>query len=413
MVIHGGKKVFCSKCGQEIKDDVQFCPKCGANVGPAVRSISSEADDSPAEEGLAGDISSDDMSPEADAEREGKKQKKKAVASVSGVSKLIGMFANLSTVYRVVCLAILVVVGVTLYGFFGRFFRKDNSKKVTFSAQASLEKVLKINELHTVEYVYNSYAVAYEKPFYDMDVYDQLKPLYNWYLFWKPDLDAGTLDFANLNAYARAFVDLCDGYESADAFLNGTRENDAITLQNMGYGSKKEFFDAFVNSDFNNLKMTLIGYKAIADMCYSADDLKSLINFLASDRGAAESTSYWKTLYAVAYEGKVIAGINKEISFSVDDDNQKITVHVPPVCIVDLNVNLGDSNSVITRNRSVTNQSDWVKNALQLCRAELKKKLDGNDEFLSVARENALDAVKALIRPFEQVSEYTFEIVED
>lgn len=405
--------MFCAKCGQEFDDGVQFCPKCGAKIGPAVRSVSPEADGSPAEEGLAGDVSSDDVPFEADAKSDKQKQKKKAVASVSVLGKLIGMFANLSTVYRVVCLAILVVVGVTLYGFFGRFFHRDNSKKVTFSAQASLEKVLKINELHTVEYVYNSYAVAYERPFYDMDVYDQLKPLYNWYLNWKPALDAGTLDFAGLNAFARAFVDLCDGYESADEFLNDTQENDARNLQVLAYGSRKEFFDFFAQPDFNNLKWCLIGYRAIADMCDSAYDLKNLISFLASDRGAAESTSYWKTSYAVAYEGKVITGINKEISFSVDDDNQKITVHVPPVCIVDLNVNLGDSNSVITRNRNVTNQSDWVKDALQLCRADLTKKLNGNDEFLSVARENALDAVKALIRPFEQVSEYTFEIVED
>lgn len=411
--------MFCAKCGQEFDDGVQFCPKCGAKIGPAVRSVSPEADGSPAEEGLAGDVSSDDVPPEADAKSDKQKQKKKAGASVSVLGKLIGMFANLSTVYRVVCLAILVVVGVTLYGFFGRFFRKDNSKKVTFSAQASLEKVLKINELHTVEYVYNSYAVAYEKPFYDMDVYDQLKPLYNWfynwYSLWKsdPNPDAGTANFENIKSIAKAYVYLCDGYESADAFLNGTRENDAPNLQSLGFGSRKELFDLYTQPDFDNFKRCLIGYKAIADMCYSADDLKRLIDFLASDRAAAESTSYWKTLYAVAYEGKVIAGINKEISFSVDDDNQKITVHVPPVCIVDLNVNLGDSNSVITRNRNVTNQSDWVKDALQLCRADLTKKLNGNDEFLSVARENALDAVKALIRPFEQVSEYTFEIVED
>ena len=366
--------MFCAKCGQEFDDGVQFCPKCGTKVGPAVRSVSPEADNSQAEKGLSGNVPSDDVPFEADAKSDKQKQKKKAGASVSVFGKLIGMFANLSTVYRVVCLAILVVVGVTLYGFFGRFFRKDNSRKVTFSAQASLEKVLKINELHTVEYVYNSYAVAYERSFYDMDVYDQLKPYYNWYLYWKPDLDAGTLDFANLKAFARAYVDLCDGYESADEFLNDTRENDARNLQVLGYGSRKEFFDVFAQPDFDSLKIMLITSRAIADMCYSADDLKNLIKFLASDRGgAAESTSYWKTLYAVAYEGKVIAGINKEITFSVDDDNQKITVHVPPVCIVDLNVNLGDSNSVITRNRNITNQADWLKNALLLCRADLEK----------------------------------------
>lgn len=406
--------MFCSKCGQEVADDVQFCPKCGAKIGPAVRSVSPEADGSPAEEGLAGDVSSDDVPFEADAKSDKQKQKKKAVASVSVLGKLIGMFANLSTVYRIVCLAILVVVGVTIYGFFGRFFRRDNSKKVTFSAQASLEKVLKINELHTVEYVYNSYAVAYEKPFYDMDVYGQLKPYYDSFVIWKQLVEGVEgYDFVSFQGYARAFADLCTGYESADAFLNDTRENDARNLQVLGSGSRKEFFDVWAQPDFDSLKSKCISARAIADMCDSAYDLKNLISFLASDRGAAESTSYWKTLYAVAYEGKVIAGINKEITFSVDDDNQKITVHVPPVCIVDLNVNLGDSNSVITRNRNVTNQSDWVKDALQLCRADLKKKLDGNDEFLSVARENALDAVKALIRPFEQVSEYTFEIVED
>ena len=365
-----------------------------------------------AEEEVAEDISSDDMASEADAENEDRKLWKKAAAPGAVFGKLIEMFVNLSTVYRVVCLAILAVVVVALFGVFGRVFRKDNSKIVTFSAQASLEKVLKINELHTVEYVYNSYAVAYEKPYYDMDVYDQLKPLYSWYLFWKSDLDAGTLDFAGLKVYAKTLVDLCDGYESADAFLNDTRETDARNLQVLGVGSRKGLFDTLTESNFDNLKLLVIGYKAITDMCESAYDLRGLINFLALDRGAAESTSISKELYAVAYEGKVIAGINDEIKFSVDDENQKVTVHVPPVCIVDMNVNLMGDGGVITRKSKTVNQSDWVKNAMHLCRTDLSKKLDGNNEFMNVARENALDAVKALIRPFEQVSEYTFEIVE-
>ncbi len=427
--------MFCSKCGHEIKDGGQFCPECGAKVESVVRSVSPGADDLQTEEEVAEDISSDDMAPEADVENKDQKPRKKAAAPVAVFGKLMGIFGNFSTIYKVACLAILAVIVVVLISVFGKLGALLHGKpKLSVEVSSSLERVLNINELHTVEYIYKSYVVAYERPFYDMDVYDQLNevaPLYTNLkgqivggalektasrfiknTQWISGFTGGSLQFEDLKSCAHAFVALCSDYESLKAFLNDSREDDASNLQALGYSSRQELVQDFGIDSDDALRWMNLAFSGIVDWCETQSDFIGLAGFVALKRADAESASHNKELYAAAYDGTVIAGINKEITFDVDEDKQTIVVHIPPVGIVESDA---DVTHVIDRTvfSSATKSNNWMAEAIVLCRDDLKKKIQDDKEFLNVARENARSAVEALIKPFEKLSGYKFEIVED
>ncbi|MBQ3687281.1 MAG: DUF4230 domain-containing protein [Treponema sp.] len=416
--------MFCAKCGQEFDDGVQFCPKCGAQAADLNR-VDPGADDSPAEEELVDEAEVKSETPQS--------QKKRSGAALFG--KLLEKFASLSTIYRVVCLAVLAVVVIVFISILGKLGIFNRGKpKLSVEVSSSLERVLNINELHTVEYIYKSYVVAYERPYYDMDVYNQLNEVADFYTNLKSQLVGGSLEktasrflkntqwisgftggslqYEDLKRWAHAFVDLCSGYENLRVFLDGSREDDMSNLQVLGYGSKQEFVQDFGIESDDSLRWWDLSFRGIVDWCETQSDFMELAKFLALKRAAAESASHKKELYAAAYDGTVIAGINKEITFDVDEDRQTIVVHIPPVGIIESDA---DVTHVIDRTifSSATKNNNWMTEAIGLCREDLKKKIQDDKEFLDVARENARSAVEALIKPFEKLSGYKFEIVED
>lgn len=416
--------MFCAKCGQEFDDGVQFCPKCGAQAADLNR-VDPGADDSPAEEELVDEAEVKSETPQS--------QKKRSGAALFG--KLLEKFASLSTIYRVVCLAVLAVVVIVFISILGKLGIFNRGKpKLSVEVSSSLERVLNINELHTVEYIYKSYVVAYERPYYDMDVYNQLNEVADFYTNlksklvggslektasrflkntqWISGFTGGSLQFEDLKSWANAFVALSSDCESLNAFLNDSKEDDIYNLQILGYDSRQAFVQDFGLDSDDSLRRLNLAFDGITTWCETQSDFMDLAGFVALKRADVESAIHNKELYAAAYDGTVIAGINKEITFDVDEDRQTIVVHIPPVSIVELNA---DVTHVIDRTifSSATKSNNWMTEASILCREDLNRKIQDDKEFLNVARENARGAVQALIKPFEKLSGYQFEIVED
>lgn len=418
--------MVCSNCGQEIDDNVSICPKCGVNVSNADSTEQKE----PAS--VDADDSAEDMYADAGSEH----PKGRGSVIITKVLSLLGMFGNFSTIYKVACLAILAVIAVVLISVFGKLGMLLHGKsKLSVEVSSSLERVLNINELHTLEYIYKSYVVAYEQPYYDMDVYDQLNEIAPFYANltsllvggslektasrfikntqWISSFTGGSIQFEDLKMWAQAFVTMCSGCENLKAFLNDSKEDDASNLQVLGYGSKQEFLQDFGIESDNDLRLWNLRFSGIADWCETQSDFMALSKFISHKRSDAEAESHKKELYAVAYDGTVIAGINKDITFNVDEGKHTIVVHIPPVDIIESDA---DVTHVIDRTAfsSATKSNDWMNDAIDLSRADLKKKIQSDKEFLDVAKENARSTVEALIKPFEKnLSGYKFEIVED
>lgn len=235
------------------------------------------------------------------------------------------------------------------------------------NGHSSLSKVLEINELHTLEYRYNSYAVVYATR-YNMEIYDTYK----------------------------------DIMQSLSQEYTAEKKASAISFESF----RQEKLDLLASTDENS---SLIDFLTL---CVTQEDYDNLKDFLSlSRKHAVKLISTQK--YAVAYEGIITAGINKPISFSIDKENHLVTVEVPRAEIIDINVNIPadtENKSVIYTEKRYVNTDKWNKEALSACRADLQQKITTDMEFLNIATENARDAIIALLRPFENQSGYEFKV---
>ena len=118
-----------------------------------------------------------------------------------------------------------------------------------------------------------------------------------------------------------------------------------------------------------------------------------------------------KEKYHVAYEGKVTAGIDiKKINISVDEQNKKILIVIPEAKIQSVDVNMGTMEFIFEK---VKYETETVsQEAYKASLDDLEKKANSEKDLLSMAKENAVDAITALITPWvEQIDEqYTVEI---
>lgn len=115
--------------------------------------------------------------------------------------------------------------------------------------------------------------------------------------------------------------------------------------------------------------------------------------------------------YHVAYEGAVTAGIDfEQLDISVYEDAKKIVITVPEASIQNIDVDMGTMEFIFEKDKYETETVS--QEAYKACLEDLEKKAKEEDTLLSMAKESAIDAVKALISPWvEQVDEeYTVEV---
>lgn len=118
-------------------------------------------------------------------------------------------------------------------------------------------------------------------------------------------------------------------------------------------------------------------------------------------------------LYHVSYNAKVGIGLNmEEIRVTIDegsDENKKIIVTLPEIKITEANVDPGSLDYIFVEQSANTENVSMT--ALPACKADAEAECRSNDVILELARENAVNTVKALTEPIlAQNKEYQLEI---
>lgn len=109
--------------------------------------------------------------------------------------------------------------------------------------------------------------------------------------------------------------------------------------------------------------------------------------------------------YYVAYEGIVTAGINFEkIDIEVDEENKRITFIVPDVEVQDIEVNMGTMEYIFEDDDYETETVS--QEAYKISLADLENRVKEENMLFDLAKENAIESVKALFTPWiEQIDE--------
>lgn len=108
-----------------------------------------------------------------------------------------------------------------------------------------------------------------------------------------------------------------------------------------------------------------------------------------------------KVLYYVSYNGFVTAGIDfSKITFDIseDEENPRVTIHLPEVTIQDCRVDMGSMKFIFKDSGSKTETVS--EEAYKVCKADLQSRVTSENELFSIAKENAQAAVKGLYEPW-------------
>lgn len=118
----------------------------------------------------------------------------------------------------------------------------------------------------------------------------------------------------------------------------------------------------------------------------------------------------------VAYNAQVSVGMNMEdISVSVedvDDNNKNIVVTLPEIQIVDTDVDPGSLDYMFSKKKY---DSDNISiSALPQCRQDAEDECNSNEMLFELARENAVNTIKALVDPLlDGMEGYTLVILDN
>ena len=115
--------------------------------------------------------------------------------------------------------------------------------------------------------------------------------------------------------------------------------------------------------------------------------------------------------YYVSYDGTVTAGIDmEELDVSTDDEAKTISISLPEVTIQNVSIDMSSLDFIFEEEKYETETVS--QEAYKACLNDLNKKASEEDSLLSIARENAIEAMDALISPWVKQldSNYTVEI---
>lgn len=127
---------------------------------------------------------------------------------------------------------------------------------------------------------------------------------------------------------------------------------------------------------------------------------------------AAVNDTEDRLLYNVAYQAKVGIGLDMEqIKVEVDDseDHKKIIVTLPEIKIADVTIEPGSLDYIFEDASADT--EDVSITALPACKADAEADCKSNELIFELAKENAVNTIKALMQPFlTQNKDYILEI---
>lgn len=116
-----------------------------------------------------------------------------------------------------------------------------------------------------------------------------------------------------------------------------------------------------------------------------------------------------KVDYYVSYEAKVNVGLEfDQIEIDVDNENKKIIVTIPEIEITDVNVDITSLDYIFCNEKA--NTSTVSQEAYRACIADVTEESKGEKEIYNLAEQNAKNIVKALINPFVEQLDASFEL---
>lgn len=117
-----------------------------------------------------------------------------------------------------------------------------------------------------------------------------------------------------------------------------------------------------------------------------------------------------KELYRVSYEAEVWAGIKMDqLQITADPETKKITITLPEVEINDISVDMGSLKYMFLDSKSET--AEVSREAYQACIADVTEESAENEEILTRAEENAVNAIRAVLNPLAEDGGYELEII--
>lgn len=347
------------------------------------------------------------------------------------------------------------------------------NNKLSVKVKSSLEKVLDINELKSLEYVYNSYVIATDSEtqeklekiereiefvsllekndltykeqkalFYDAkDVFDK----YAGYA----DLKSNDEDIQFLNDYSMLYYNANLNSEELFTFVKNKNEevfqyfkeleSEATNILNKNGEGIYDTVAGGVGSAYKAIT-SLVGKKKDSEDLKEETALPSTIqkaldaskskflqvnddkvyDFMVNRVHNVYTEDYLYNLrkdnmkYAVYYHGVVKLGIDEPVTFEVKDKEKTVLVKLPPVKILDVNIKtVGDNAPKFLYGSGKYKKDESVmKEFFSLCKEDLLSQVQNDNKYLVLARENLQDTVKALCAPFETATQYTFVIKE-
>lgn len=298
----------------------------------------------------------------------------------------------------------IIAIGIAICFYF--FSMKNNTgRRFSVDAKASLEKVLEINELQSVEYVYNSYVIygkyktEYEKWFLDAlkksnvteANFNQLKQDFNGFMkeieeMAKKDVSENELDEEFKEFMKKWYPNLIEFYEDdfAEEYFGGLV---AVLVYFSDY--KNDIFDDYY----------LLGL--FPPDSYSG--YEEMLTYLFRNNTSSNDG------YAVSYRGNVRLGINEPVTFTINDDESEIIVNIPKIKILDCTVVPDEKTMHFIYFDNKYKKSGIIKEVLTLCNSDLSSKIKSNTELFKLAEQNIITTLEALCLPFKNNMSYNFK----
>lgn len=142
-------------------------------------------------------------------------------------------------------------------------------------------------------------------------------------------------------------------------------------------------------------------------------NVKELSTFTAVYNGIAsvgDTENDEQPDYYVSYEARVKAGIvMDDIQIAVDNNNKVITVTLPKVEITEINVDISSLDFIFYNLKA--NTSSVTQEAYKACEDDAKEEVETQEAILTLAKQNAVNIIKALTSPIVEQLDAEYQLV--
>lgn len=120
--------------------------------------------------------------------------------------------------------------------------------------------------------------------------------------------------------------------------------------------------------------------------------------------------NYEKIDYYVSYEAKVNLGINfDDIAVQVDKESQKIIFKMPEIHTTEVNVDISTLDFIFYNNQA--NTVSITQEAYAICIEDARAECAKIPDISVLAKQNAINAVQALVKPIVEQSKLEYTLV--